>query len=55
MALRPVALYVIDDGGSETFARRMEFYRRLGFRSFRDRPERMFIAIDTILGMFGEE
>ena len=43
---------VIDDGGNEAFARRMEVYRRLGFQSFQDRPERMFITIDTIRAMF---
>ena len=35
--------------------RRREFYRRLGFQSFQDRPERMFITIDTIRAMFGNE
>ena len=39
---------------SHVFARRMEFYRRLGFRSLEDRPERMFITIDTIRAMFCE-
>lgn len=55
VGLKLVVLDVIDDGGSEAFARRREFYRRLGFRSFQDRPERMFIAIDTIRAMFGDE
>ena len=32
----------------------MEFYRRLGFQSFQDRPERMFITIGTIRAMFGD-
>ncbi len=32
----------------------MAFYRRLGFRSLEDRPERMFITIGTIRAMFGE-
>ena len=54
IGLKLVVLDVIDDGGSEVFARRREFYRRLGFRSFQDRPERMFIAIDTIRAMFGD-
>ena len=54
VGLKLVILDVIDDGGNEAFARRMEFYRRLGFRSFQDRPERMFIAIDTIRAMFGD-
>ena len=45
---------MIGDGGDEVFARRMEFYRRLGFQSFQDRPERMFITIDTIRIMFGD-
>ena len=45
---------VIDDGGNEFFARRREFYRRLGFRSLEDRPERMFITIDTVRAMFGK-
>jgi len=55
VGLKLVVLDVIDDGGSEAFARRREFYRRLGFRSFQDRPERMFIAIDTIRAMFGDD
>ena len=54
VGLKLVVLDVIDDGGNEAFARRMEFYRRLGFQSFQDRPERMFISIDTIRGMFGD-
>ncbi len=54
VGLKLVVLDVIDDGGEDVFARRMEFYRRLGFRSLNDRPERMFITIDTIRAMFGE-
>ena len=55
IGLKLVMLDVIDDGGDEVFARRMAFYRRLGFRSFQDRPERMFIAMDMIRAMFSEE
>ena len=54
VGLKLVVLDVIGDGGNEAFARRMEFYRRLGFQSFRDRPERMFIPIDTIRAMFSD-
>ena len=54
VGLKLVVLDVIDDGGEEVFARRMEFYRRLGFRSLEDRPERMFIMIDTIRAMFDD-
>ena len=54
VGLKLVVLDVIDDGGDEAFSRRMEFYRRLGFRSFQDRPERMFITIGTIRAMFGD-
>ena len=54
VGLKLVVLDVIDDGGKEVFARRGEFYRRLGFRSFQDRPDRMFITIDTIRAMFGD-
>ena len=54
VGLKLVVLDVIDDGGSDAFARRMEFYRRLGFQSFQDRPERMFITIGTIRSMFGD-
>ncbi len=54
VGLKLVVLDVIDDGGEDAFGRRMAFYRRLGFRSFRDRPERMFIAMDTIRAMFSE-
>ena len=53
VGLKLVVLDVIGDGGNDAFARRMEFYRRLGFQSFQDRPERMFITIDTIRAMFG--
>ena len=52
--LKLVVLDVIDDGGSDAFARRMEFYRRPGFRGFQDRPERMFITIGTIRSMFAD-
>ena len=54
VGLKLVVLDVIDDGGSEAFARRVEFYRRLGFQSFQDRPERMLITIDTVRAMFGK-
>ena len=54
VGLKLVVLDVIDDGGEEVFARRMAFYRRLGFRSLEDRPDRMFITVDTIRAMFGE-
>ena len=54
VGLKLVVLDVIGDGGNEAFARRMEFCRRLGFRSFQDRPERMFITIDTIRAMFDD-
>ncbi len=54
VGLKLVVLDVIDDGGAGAFGRRMAFYRRLGFQSFRDRPERMFIARDTIRAMFSE-
>ena len=53
VGLKLVILDVIDDGGEDVFARRMAFYRRLGFRSLEDRPDRMFITIDTIRAMFG--
>ncbi|MCY3981311.1 MAG: hypothetical protein OXF26_09095 [Alphaproteobacteria bacterium] len=52
IGLKLVVLDVIDDG--EAFARRMAFYRRLGFQSLQDRPVRIFIAIDTIRVMFSE-
>ena len=54
VGLKLVILDVIDDGGNEAFRHRMAFCRRLGFQSFQDRPERMFIAIDTIRAMFSE-
>ena len=53
VGLKLVILDVIDDGGEDVFQRRMAFYRRLGFRSLEDRPDRMFITIDTIRAMFG--
>lgn len=55
VGLKLVVLDVIDDGGNEAFVRRREFYRRLGFRSFRGRPERMFIATDTIRAMLDKD
>ena len=54
IGLKVIVLDVIDDGGCEAFTRRMAFYRRLGFQSFQDRPERMFITIDTIRILFGD-
>ena len=54
VGLKVVVLDVIADGGNEAFTRRAEFYRRLGFRSFEDRPERMFITLDTIRAMFDD-
>ncbi|MCY4393774.1 MAG: GNAT family N-acetyltransferase [Rhodospirillaceae bacterium] len=54
IGLKLVVLDVIDDDGSAVFAHRRGLYRRLGFRSFQDRPERIFIAIDTIRAMFGD-
>ncbi len=54
VGLKLVVLDVIDDGGEDVFARRMAFYRRLGFRSLEDRPDRMFITVGTIRAMFGE-
>ena len=54
VGLKLVVLDVIGDGDEEVYARRMAFYQRLGFRSFEDRSEQMFITIDTIQAMFGE-
>ena len=54
IGLKLVKLDVIEDGGNDVFERRMAFYRRLGFQSFQDRSERMFITIDTIRNMFAE-
>ena len=54
VGIKLVGLDVINDGGQETFARRMTFYRRLGFRNFQDCPERMFIAMNTIRAMFDD-
>ena len=54
VGLKLVVLDVIGDGGEDAFTRRMAFYRRIGFRSLKDRPERMFITIGTIRAMFSE-
>ncbi len=54
IGLRLVVMDVIDDGEHEAFAHCMTFHQRLGLQSFRDRPERMFIAIETIRAMFSE-
>ena len=40
--------------GDNAFQRRKEFYQRMGFVSFSDYPERMFITIGTIRRMFSE-
>lgn len=48
VGLKLVVLDVINDGGDATFQRRKEFYRRMGFQSFADHPERMFMTIGTI-------
>ena len=53
LGLKLVVLDVIGDGGNEVFARRMELFR-LGFQSLQDRPERLFINIDTTRTMFGD-
>ena len=54
VGLKLVVLDVIDDGGEDVFARRLEFCRHLGFRSLGDRPDRMFITLGTIRAMFDE-
>ena len=54
VGLKLVMLDVIDDGGDSAFRRREEFYRRMGFESFSDHPQRMFMTIGTIRSMFPE-
>ena len=54
VGLKLVILDVIDDGGETVFRRRKEFYRRMGFESFSDHPQRMFMTIGTIRSMFPE-
>ena len=54
VGLRLVILDVIDDGGDRAFQRRKDFYRRMGFESFSDHPQRMFMTIGTIRCMFPE-
>ena len=54
VGLKLVMLDVIDDGGDSAFRRRKEFYRRMGFESFSDHPQRMFMTIGTIRSMFPE-
>ena len=55
VGVKLIVLDVIDDGGNAAFMRRREFYWSLGFLNFQDSPERMFITIDTIRAMFGDE
>ena len=55
VGLKLVILDVIDDGGDSAFQRRKEFYRRMGFESFSDHPQRMFITIGTIRSVFPED
>lgn len=52
VGLKLVVLDVINDGGDATFQRRKEFYRRMGFQSFADHPERMFMTIGTVRQLF---
>ncbi len=54
VGLKLVILDVIEDDGNKAFQRRKEFYRRMGFESFSDYPDRMFITIGTIRRMFCE-
>ena len=54
VGLKLLILDVINDGGDEAFGRRTEFYRRMGFESLSDNPERMFLTIGTIRAMFRE-
>ena len=54
VGLKLVILDVIKDGGDKAFQRRKEFYRHMGFEGFRDSPERMFITLGAIRGMFPE-
>ena len=54
VGLKLILLDVIDDGGDTAFQRRREFYRRMGFESFADQPQRMFMTIGTIRTMFPE-
>lgn len=55
VGLTLVVMDVLDEGGKRAFARRRKFYRRVGFRSFRDRRERMFMLIDKIRAVYGDE
>ena len=45
---------VIDDGGGQAYARRMEFCGRLEFQSFQGRPNRVFMTIGTIRATLGD-
>ena len=54
VGLKLVLLDVIDDGGDTAFRQRREFYQRMGFESFADHPQRMFMTIGTIRRMFPE-
>lgn len=48
IGIKAVILDVINDNGVVELARRTEFYRRLGFESVPERPERMYIFTDSI-------
>ncbi len=54
VGLKLIVLDVIDDGGSAAFLRRRDFYRSLGFETFSDCPERMFMTMGAIRQMFPE-
>ena len=54
VGLKLVILDVIDDGGDAALERRKQFYRRMGFESFSDHPQRMFMTIETIRSLFPE-
>ena len=54
VGLKLVILDAVDDGGDTAFKRRKEFYRRMGFESLGDHPQRMFMTIGAIRSLFPE-
>lgn len=55
IGIKAVVLDVIDDGGGEAFARRKQFYERMGFIAFPSRPTRMFISTATVRAALRED
>ena len=43
-----VLLDVMSDGGSDSFLRRLDWYKKFGFESFQSKKSRMFLPLKQI-------